>query len=129
MRLQLKTGKSNDMRNADDIEPPYSQQPSLFHFEVFVDQLQRQSSGGHVQRQSAQFGNPSQGLFALLQQFFGHALLIDVGDFSRPFGHQRAQILVAYGYDQRQMPWQQRRRVGQQLGRGVAVDQIGQDHD
>src|SRR5262249_19315647 len=106
-----------------------SQQPALFHFEVFVDQFQRQSSGGHVQRQSAQFGNPGQGFFALLQQFFGHALLIDVGDFARLFGHQRAQVLVADGHDQRQVAGKERRRVSQQRGRGATVYEVGQDHD
>ena len=86
-------------------------------------------AGGNIESQAAQFGDPAEGLFTLLEKFLCDALTIDVGDLLGDPGDEGPQIVVADRNDQRQMAGQKRGGIGEQFRRGVPVDEVGQDDD
>ena len=92
-----------------------SKKPAFFHFEIFIHQFNRESSGGNVERQSARATNAREGFFTLMQYAFGHALSINIGRLVGAGANQFAKIRVAYRDYERKMSGDEFRCVREQF--------------
>ena len=106
-----------------------SKQPSFLDLQIFVDEFERQLTGGNIEREPAEFRDPRQSLLSLPQQLFCNALAVDIRHLARNLGHKCAQIIVAYRHDQRQVSRHQRRGVCEKFGGRIRVDEISENHN